>query len=278
MLRKKGWLEMEHFYKDKEWLYQQYCILKIKVSDIAKECNTTTDVIYDWIHKYDIPTNRYAKKPSKEILKKLYIDDLKSLREIAEILGASRPAVTRWIKDYDIPIRTISEANHNYMQYKGGTEKQSKKVTKDWLDDEYRKKQSEIKKEIFKNNPILKIQHSATMQGIPLTQWKGFAELETRRLRKSSDYKEWHSLVLKRDNYTCQCCGKKGGKLHVHHLESFSHNPELRFDISNGITLCEECHSPNIYGSFHNLYGTFNNTKQQFIEYLNLRQTYKKEI
>lgn len=50
--------------------------------------------------------------------------------------------------------------------------------------------------------------------------------------------------VLKRDNYTCQCCGahttaKKVVKLHVHHLESRKvggHAP------SNLITLCATCH------------------------------------
>lgn len=263
---------MKPFYRDKEWLYQQYCISKRKVSDIASECNTTTDVIYDWLRKYNIPTDRYTKKPHKEVLERLYVDNLKSLREIAEILGASRSAVTHWIKEYNIPIRTTSEANHNYMEYKGGKEKQSKKVTKDWTDNTYRQTQSKIKKELYKNNPMLKVQHSAAMQGIPLSQWNGFAELETRRARKSVDFKEWQKEVFKRDKYTCQCCGQYGGVLHAHHLDSFADNKDLRFDINNGITLCESCHSPNIHGSFHNIYGTMHNTRQQFFEYLKIRQ------
>ena len=50
--------------------------------------------------------------------------------------------------------------------------------------------------------------------------------------------------VLKRDNYTCQCCGahtttKKAVKLHVHHLESRKVGGNTP---SNLITLCTTCH------------------------------------
>lgn len=50
--------------------------------------------------------------------------------------------------------------------------------------------------------------------------------------------------VLKRDNYTCQCCGahttaKKAVKLHVHHLESRKVGGNAP---SNLITLCTACH------------------------------------
>lgn len=263
-------------YRDKEWLFQQYSILRKKVKDIADDCGTSTDVIYDWLKKYNIKTNRYTEKPDKEILENLYIKELKSTREIAKILGCSRSAIINWLKKYEIPIRTISESNHNYFKYKGGKKIQSEKVKKDWENDKYRNLQSKIKKELFKNNPELKIQHSAKMQGIDISEWNGFSELETRRIRKSLDYKNWQNEVFKRDDYTCQCCGKRGGVLHAHHLESFSDNPDLRFDISNGITLCENCHSPNKIGSFHNIYGTMHNTKDQFIEFLIDYKTYAK--
>lgn len=51
--------------------------------------------------------------------------------------------------------------------------------------------------------------------------------------------------VLKRDNYTCQCCGahttaKKAVKLHVHHLESRKVGGNAP---SNLITLCTTCHN-----------------------------------
>ena len=47
--------------------------------------------------------------------------------------------------------------------------------------------------------------------------------------------------VLKRDNYTCQCCGKHGDgiKFHVHHLETRKTGGNAP---GNLITLCEDCH------------------------------------
>lgn len=41
----------------------------------------------------------------------------------------------------------------------------------------------------------------------------------------------------------------------------------------NGMCLCENCHAVKIDGSFHNLYGTFDNTPEQLEEYINLRRS-----
>jgi len=100
--------------------------------------------------------------------------------------------------------------------------------------------------------------------------WQGGITPEHTQIRQSGDYKSWRIEVYKRDNYTCQCCGdSKGGNLIAHHIENFSEYPELRFDINNGITTCTNCHKPNIFGSFHNIYGTRNNNLKQLIEYYN---------
>lgn len=55
-------------------------------------------------------------------------------------------------------------------------------------------------------------------------------------------YKVWRTTIYERDNYTCQDCGKRGGKLNAHHIKPWKQYPSLRYEISNGITLCWDCH------------------------------------
>lgn len=66
-------------------------------------------------------------------------------------------------------------------------------------------------------------------------------------IRLSLAYKAWRTLVFERDNYTCQECGIKNGLgktiyLHADHIKPFAFFPELRFEVSNGRTLCVPCH------------------------------------
>ena len=60
--------------------------------------------------------------------------------------------------------------------------------------------------------------------------------------RRCEEYKEWREKVFARDDYTCCNCGERGRRLNAHHILSYANFPELRYDVENGITLCEECH------------------------------------
>lgn len=110
--------------------------------------------------------------------------------------------------------------------------------------------------------------------------WKGGSHNDAYIIRHSKEYQNWRERVFKRDNYTCQCCGDSSGhNLEAHHIENFSDHEELRFDINNGITLCKNCHDFKIYGSFHNIYSTKNNTRQQLKDYIERHSigVYKKD-
>lgn len=61
--------------------------------------------------------------------------------------------------------------------------------------------------------------------------------------RQETRYKKWRDSVFKRDEYTCQKCGAVGGNLHAHHIKEWEYYPELRYEVSNGMTLCRvPCH------------------------------------
>lgn len=72
--------------------------------------------------------------------------------------------------------------------------------------------------------------------------WKGGIMSENKKQRQSENYIKWRTGVFVRDKYTCQDCKQIGGHLHAHHIKSFSKFKELRFEESNGLTLCFNCH------------------------------------
>lgn len=72
--------------------------------------------------------------------------------------------------------------------------------------------------------------------------WKGGITPFQTKIRNSSAYSNWRLYVMQRDNFTCQFCGKRGGKLEVDHIVPFSRNLNLRLDPNNGRTLCKPCH------------------------------------
>jgi len=60
--------------------------------------------------------------------------------------------------------------------------------------------------------------------------------------------------------------------LNAHHIENFANKKKLRFEDSNGITLCKECHD-----KFHKIYGYQNNNREQLTEFLYETNISKKE-
>lgn len=74
--------------------------------------------------------------------------------------------------------------------------------------------------------------------------WQGGITPEDVLIRHSFKYRCWRNNILKRDNYTCQMCGRKSKDgMQVHHIYPFVEYAELRFEVWNGVTLCKTpCH------------------------------------
>ena len=61
------------------------------------------------------------------------------------------------------------------------------------------------------------------------------------RDRGGEEYRVWRLSVFRRDDFTCQKCGKRGD-WEAHHIVQWVVSKELRYDVDNGITLCKSCH------------------------------------
>ncbi len=56
-------------------------------------------------------------------------------------------------------------------------------------------------------------------------------------------YKEWRARVWNRDDFKCKIADKNcKGRIEAHHILAYRDFPELRFEINNGITLCQAHH------------------------------------
>lgn len=113
--------------------------------------------------------------------------------------------------------------------------------------------------------------YSAEHKGKLSPVWKGGVEYH-RVERSTYEYRDWRKSVFNRDLYTCQCCGYRNGiglketvELNAHHIKNWKDNEDSRYDVNNGITLCEKCHT-----EFHSIYGKRKNTEEQLKEFLNL--------
>ncbi len=74
--------------------------------------------------------------------------------------------------------------------------------------------------------------------------WKGGISRAYKTGYYSIEYRNWRRKVFERDNFECQNCSQKRGKyITAHHIKSWAKYPKLRYNISNGVTLCEICHS-----------------------------------
>lgn len=125
--------------------------------------------------------------------------------------------------------------------------------TKQLVSDKIRKQKLGSKRKPFSKEWIAKMSASA-QHGAKCHKWKGGVTPINERIRKSSKYVQWRKDVFARDNYTCQMCGKRGnGTLNADHIKPFALFPELRFELSNGRTLCLACHrlTPT-YGDLRN--------------------------
>ena len=83
------------------------------------------------------------------------------------------------------------------------------------------------------------------MRGKNSNFWTGINhKTERRKAMETLEYKNWRRATFEKDNYICVECGIKGNKayLNADHIKLWAIYPELRYEVSNGQTLCRKCH------------------------------------
>jgi len=212
-------------------------------------------------------------------LKDLYVGERLSQKKCAEIMNVSPTAIKTGLRNLHIRSRDLSESHKGQIawnkdltkktdirvaKYAGKAGLATKNKTYEEIHGvekarklrEKRKKarQDKTYEEIYggieKAEEVRKKLSDAHLNGeLPITPLRF-------RIRNSFEYRLWRSDVFKRDDFTCQECGKRGGNLHAHHKKTFSLILELNnvrnfkealecselWDINNGKTLCEKCH------------------------------------
>lgn len=90
--------------------------------------------------------------------------------------------------------------------------------------------------------------------GVRNNKWNGGITPINEKIRKSPEYKIWRISVFQRDDYTCVFCFNRGGEIQADHIKPFAFYPELRFEPTNGRTLCKPCHRKTpTYGRSQNI-------------------------
>jgi 5-methylcytosine-specific restriction endonuclease McrA len=85
--------------------------------------------------------------------------------------------------------------------------------------------------------------------------------------RISIKYNNWRRAVLSRDGYKCVLCGSSE-QVQAHHIIRWADSEYLRFNQTNGVALCFECHDN---GHNHNKEKFPKNTTAVLLKYIDFK-------
>jgi len=79
--------------------------------------------------------------------------------------------------------------------------------------------------------------------------WKGGKGTERHQAMGRQEYKSWRKAIFERDKYSCVECAATKTYFHADHIVGWSEDDSLRYEISNGQTLCYKCHYKKTFGA-----------------------------
>lgn len=160
----------------------------------------------------------------------------------------------------------------NNEEYRQMHSEQRRRMNEEmWKDEEFRQMHSDRMKELWKDEEFREAHtgennamYGVHRYGADSPNYNPSITDEERESRRHiQGYDEWCYKVKEQGNFICDCCGKESnGDLCSHHLDAYKWNKERRLDITNGVCLCEHCHK-----DFHSIYGSGDNTEEDYLEY-----------
>lgn len=121
----------ELFYRDKNWLCNQYITLKKSPQKIADENGWMRPTINRWLHKFKISkrSSRDAQLinykhldqyRNKKWLEKKYLYEHLSYASIGKLAGVPHSTIQKWVTEFNIPPRPAKPYKGKYnLQYRG---------------------------------------------------------------------------------------------------------------------------------------------------------------
>jgi len=210
---------------DKVILLQKYKKENKTMQEIANELDVSISTVRKNFRDYGIQI-----KPSsievlnKSILEDLYLAQLLSIRNIAVILNIPETQIRKSLKKHQI--------NRRNKSWKSSLTKNGKTVACKFCGKlVYRKKYILEKYDIFFCSWKCANEYQATQGNFELPEgW-----------RRRRDYRKWRKDIIERDSLECKMC-KSNEKIVAHHIIEAQDNPDLKYELGNGITLCQKCH------------------------------------
>jgi intein/homing endonuclease len=207
---------------------------------------------------------------TKDFLTECYTNHHLSITAISEMVGCNTSTVYDYLKKHSIAILGSSVLNKGKVAYNS----LSHIFTKDILEELY------LNQKLTTYQIAEKFNTSGKTVGIYLHKFNipmrpsKYSFQDTiispliNAIRRSREGLAWRKQIFERDNYTCQECGARGGKLAAHHkhpmsvlfqdfLQHYSQFSPIEdketllrlsyswapfWDLSNGQTLCKHCH------------------------------------
>lgn len=233
----------------KELLYDLRVEQRKPIDEIAVQTGWGHGSIWRALQKFNVLS--WKRRLTEDLLRQKYIVEKKSTEKIAEETGWEKHAVARRIRKFGIaknlrsastsgdrngrygkPVsqetrRKIGEANSKWKRSDALKKKVALTMKRHWQDAEFKRKMSEC-----------------YLKGEENPSWRGGKSFEPYSPDFNATIKR---KIKKRDNYTCQLCGKTEGeeiekhgcKLAVHHVDYDKKNN----NAENLITLCKICNN-----------------------------------